>query len=49
VVAGIGKHVKNMLKSVRSSFYALMILEPLNRHGSFSGYKIKVLIEGMNK
>ena len=48
MVDDIGKHVEKLLKSIRSGFYALIILELLNKHGPLYGYKIKVLIEEMS-
>jgi len=43
------KNVAKILKSIRSGFYALIILELLNKYGPLYGYKIKALIEEMSK
>ncbi len=39
------KNIARLLKSIRSGFYSLIILELLNKHGPLYGYKIKTLIE----
>ncbi len=44
-----GKSVAKLLKNIRTGFYALIILELLNKYGPLYGYKIKALIEEMSK
>ncbi len=39
------KNLSKLLKNIRSGFYALIILELLNKYGPLYGYKIKALIE----
>ncbi len=43
------KNAARLLKSIRSGFYALIILELLNKYGPLYGYKIKALIEKISK
>ncbi len=43
------KNIIRILRSIRSGFYSLIILELLNKYGPLYGYKIKTLIEEISR